>query len=118
MSVELMSVGERVIATVSDNIATGAPLIKCKLLASEFYEALRHQLKNPDRDPARQRLLTAAADECHRIAMASRSPDGMLVDLRRAVDLLEVGIAVPGALDAPSRQRPVLRVIQGGRSSG
>jgi hypothetical protein len=33
---------------VARGVADGAPLVKCQLLASAFYEALRHELRKAD----------------------------------------------------------------------
>ena len=76
MSSDLIELGNQALASVSSNVAGGAPLLKCQLLASEFYEALRHELqKTTVPDTAERRTLIAAADQCHRIAMASISPE-------------------------------------------
>jgi hypothetical protein len=83
MSSELIELGQKALASVSSNVATGAPLIKCKLLASEFYEALRHELQKAPADSDKQTTLIAAANRCHRIAIASRSPGSMLSELQK-----------------------------------
>ncbi len=115
MSSDLIELGNQALASVSSNVAGGAALLKCQLLASEFYEALRHELqKTTVPDTAERRTLIAAADQCHRIAMASISPELMVGELKRAVDLLNVEIA--GREPTPPRSRPTLRVIQGGLS--
>ena len=44
MSSDLTELGQEAIAAVSRGVADGAPLVKCQLLASAFYEALRHEL--------------------------------------------------------------------------
>ena len=48
--------------------------------------------------------LIAAADQCHRIAMASISPEMMVGELKRAVDLLNV--EMPDASLRRPRSRP------------
>jgi hypothetical protein len=45
---DLTEMGQEAIAAVSRGIADGAPLVKCQLLASAFYEALRHELRQAD----------------------------------------------------------------------
>ena len=118
MSSELIELGQQALASVSSNVATGAPLIKCKLLASPFYEALRHELqKAPGDDAAKRKALIAAADHCHQIAIASMSPDTMLGDLKLALELLTAETPSPQPSSSPpARIRPVLRVIDGGLS--
>ena len=91
MSSELIELGQQALATVSSGVAAGAPLVKCQLLASQFYEALRQELKKLSPDPSTDRsALIAAAKQCHQIAIASTSPSAMLSELKRAVDLLNV----------------------------
>jgi hypothetical protein len=41
MSSDLTELGQEAIAAVSRGVTDGAPLVKCQLLASAFYEALR-----------------------------------------------------------------------------
>jgi len=60
--------------------------------------------------------LIAAANRCHRIAIASRSPDTMLSELQKAIELLEVETPMRVSSDTPPKSPPVLRVIQGGLS--
>ena len=45
---DLTELGQEAIAAVSRGVADGAPLVKCQLLASAFYEALRHELRKAD----------------------------------------------------------------------
>ena len=93
-------------------------MVKCQLLASEFYEAIRQELKKSSLDSVANRTaLIAAANQCHEVAIASVSPSGMLTNLKRAVDLLNIIECPSGDLSAPApRSPPVLRVIQGGLS--
>ena len=116
MSSELIELGHQALASVSKNIAGGAPLLKCKLVASEFYEALRHELNKPaSGDSGDRSALIAAANQCDRIAIAIKSPHAMLGELKRAVDLLTAIFPTePPSMQA--RPRPVLRVIEGGLS--
>src|ERR1700731_2863711 len=43
MSSDLTELGQEAITAVSTGVANGAPLVKCQLLASAFYEALRNE---------------------------------------------------------------------------
>ena len=83
MSSELIELGHQALASVSSNVAGALPLLKCKRLASEFYEALRHELnKTSLRMQANERTLIAAANQCHRIAIAIKSPQTMVGELK------------------------------------
>ena len=115
MSSQLIELGQQALATVSSSVAGGAPLVKCQLLASEFYEALRQELKNPSGGSSANRTaLVAASRQCHQIAIASASPNAMLSQLKRAVDLLNIESPSSELPNAPPKSRPVLRVIDGG----
>jgi hypothetical protein len=72
---------------VSRGVADGAPLVKCQLLASAFYEALRHELRKAD--ASKRITLLAVTDQCHRSAAANISPVQALAELKRAIDLLQ-----------------------------
>ena len=118
MSSHLVELGQQALASVSLGVAGGAPLVKCQLLASEFYEALRQELKKPSLGSlARRSALIAAANQCHQIAIASVSPNGMLAELKRAVDLLNIESPCCDLPHPEPKSRPVLRIIQGGLSS-
>jgi hypothetical protein len=118
MSSHLVEMGQQALAGVSLGVAGGAPLVKCQLLASEFYEAIRQELKKPSLDSVANRTaLIAAANQCHQVAIASLNPNGMLTNLKRAVDLLNSTECPSGDLSEPPRGPPVLRVIQGGLPS-
>jgi hypothetical protein len=114
MSSDLTELGQEAIVAVSRGVADGAPLVKCQLLASGFYEALRNELRSAD--PAKRETLLAVTHQCHRSAAANISPLQALDELKRAVDLLQP--VIPGSeMQQPvPRSRPVLRVIQGGLS--
>jgi hypothetical protein len=115
MSSDLTELGQEAIAAVSKGVADGAPLVKCQLLAPTFYEALRHELRKAEAN--KRATLLAVTDQCHRSAAANISPLRALVELKRAVDLLRAVTPVPPqSNEPPPRSRPVLRVIQGGRS--
>jgi Effector-associated domain 2 len=86
---DLTELGQDAIAEVSRGVADGAPLVKCQLLASAFYEALRHELRKAD--ASRRSTLLAVTDQCHRSAAANISPVQALAELKRAIDLLQPG---------------------------
>src|SRR5262249_23340291 len=89
-------------------------LLKCQPLASRFYEALRHELREwPKADLIRRNTLSAAADQCDRAANQMTTPSGLLEELKSAIDLLQADIPVPRP-----QPRPVLQVIEGGLSTG
>jgi hypothetical protein len=114
MSSDLTELGQEAIAAVSKGVADGAPLVKCQLLASTFYEALRHELRKAEAN--KRSTLLAVTDQCHRSAAANISPVGALVELKKAVDLLQAVTPASAPAEPPPRSRRVLRVIQGGRA--
>jgi Tripartite tricarboxylate transporter family receptor len=84
---DLTELGQEAIAAVSRGVDDGAPLVKCQLLASAFYEALRHELRQAD---ATQRsTLLGVTRQCHRAAAANISPVQALHELKRAIDLAQ-----------------------------
>jgi hypothetical protein len=87
MSSDLTEMGQEAIAAVSRGVADGAPLVKCQLLASAFYEALRHELRKAD--ATKRSTLLAVTHQCHRSAAANISPVQALAELKRAIDLLQ-----------------------------
>src|SRR5436305_14748912 len=110
VSPELIRCGQQALAAVAKAAATGAPLVKCHLLASGFYEALKLELAQAaPTDVAAREVLMTAAIQCLRTARAAMSGAAMLEELERAVIMLEG--------HRPSA-RPFLRVIEGGRSHG
>jgi hypothetical protein len=116
MSPELVQLGQQALAAVANGVAKGAPLVKCQLLASQFYEALRLELRESSQaDVADRNMLIAAAGRCRRTATVSISPDAMLSELKRAIELLHDS-PLPEAPSRPARLRPTLRVIEGGLS--
>jgi hypothetical protein len=105
MSPELMQLGQQALSAVTSGV----------LLASQFYEALRNELRELSQaDVARRKMLIAAVNQCHRTAIASTTPGAILQELRSAIDLLQ------GDITLPETQRPGLRprsrVIEGGLS--
>jgi hypothetical protein len=111
----LLELGQKALAAVAISVARGAPLVKCQLLASGFYEVLRRELRQSSSSGfAARSLLVAAARQCGRAATPSISPDTMLAELGAAIAMLR-----PGGHSIESRHRrlpPVLRVIEGGLS--
>ena len=93
MSSDLTELGQDAIAAVSRGVSDGAPLVKCQLLASAFYEALRHELRQAD--ATKRSSLLAVTRQCHRGAAANISPVQALNELKRAVDLLRP--VIPGS---------------------
>jgi hypothetical protein len=112
---ELIGLGEQAVIAVRSSIARGAPLIQCQLLASDFYEALKRELRGASQlGFAERSALVAAANECHRAATASISPDAMLGELKGAVAMLQLGNC---STVSPQTKLRLLRVIEGGLSS-
>jgi hypothetical protein len=104
--------GREALDKVAAAVAAGAPLVQCQLLASGFYDALRHELDaTPWWDGGKRRRLAGALDQCRRAASASNPPEAMLSELEGALDLL----AADRADATPPGRRPALRVIDGGR---
>ena len=114
MSSDLVELGQQAVAEVSSSVANGAPLVKCQLLASAFYEALRYELRKAD--AAKRGTLLAATDQCYRTASANISPIAMLCELRTAITLLEVTLPPGERLPPLPGSRPSLRLIEGGLS--
>jgi hypothetical protein len=112
---ELIELGQRALAAVATGVACGAPVVKCQLLASEFYEALKHELRQTSsaNELGRAKLF-AAAKRCERVAIASIAPSAVLNELRSVLGMLQFDASTP-----PPRKRsrpPVLSVIEGGLS--
>jgi hypothetical protein len=106
VSARLLAIGRQALAEVAVSVEKGDPIVRCQLLASEFYEALRRELRQPSQTDATRRTLISAAQRCDRVAIASISPPRMLEELRGVI----------GVLQSKSQRAPVLRVIQGGLS--
>jgi hypothetical protein len=111
---QLKELGEQAVAAVAASLAGGGPVVRGQLIASRFYEALRHELEESSMDDAKRAALTAASDRCERIASASINPNALLNELKGVIAVLQAdqGATVP----PPTRARPVLRVIEGGLS--
>jgi hypothetical protein len=108
VSARLLAMGRQAVAEVAVSVENGEPVVRCQLLASGFYEALRRELRQACQTEATRRTLISAAQRCDRVAIASISPPRMLEELRGVV----------GTLQSDSPPPPVLRVIQGGLSRG
>jgi hypothetical protein len=115
VSADLLKRGHEVLDTVEAEIAMGASLLRCQLLASDFYEDLQVELRNIS-DDDRVRFIAAVLDQCRRACDGNPCPDLMLSGLRRALIMLE-GAREQSAPAAPAPSRPRLRVIQGGLAS-
>jgi hypothetical protein len=109
----LIELGQQALADVTTSVAGGAPLVRCQLLASEFYEALKRELRATSELGVIERaIVVAAANQCRHAATASISPGAMLGGLRSAMALLQPN----GPTPPPKSHRPILRVIEGGLS--
>jgi len=109
----LIELGQHALAAVTTNVASGTPLVQSQLLASEFYEALKRELRATSGLGVVERgMVTVAANQCHRAATATISPGAMLGQLRSAIAVLHSG----GPIPPPTSCRPMLRVIEGGLS--
>jgi hypothetical protein len=70
--VHLIELGQQALASVATNVAGGAPLVRCQLLASEFYEVLKRELRATSELGAVERGMVAAATGlCRHAATAS-----------------------------------------------
>jgi hypothetical protein len=111
---QLRELGEQAVVAVAASLVDGEAVLKAQLIASRFYEALRHELEESLMDDAKRAALTAASDRCERIAAASTHSTALLDQLRNAVAVLQ---ADTDTSPPPTRTRPVLRVIEGGLSN-
>jgi hypothetical protein len=111
---QLKELGEQAIVAVAASLACGGPVVRGQLIASRFYEALRHELKQSAMHDTKRAALMAASDRCERIAAASINPSAMLDELRNAIAMLQAND--PTTAPPPTRARPVLRLIEGGLS--
>jgi hypothetical protein len=111
---ELRELGEQAVAAVAASLLDGGAVLKALLIASRFYEALRHELEESSMDDAKRAALIAASDRCERIAAASINSTALLDQLKNAIAVLQ---ADTDTLPPPPGARPVLRVIEGGLSN-
>jgi hypothetical protein len=112
---QLKELGDRAIVAVAASLVDGGAVFKAQLIASRFYEALRHELEESSMDDAKRAALIAASDRCERIAAASINPTVLLDEFRKAVAVLEDD--TNALMSPPTKARPVLRVIEGGLSN-
>ena len=113
----MIELGEQALASVMTNVAGGAPLVRCQLLASEFYEALKRELRaTAEMGVVERTMVVAAANRCCHAATVSITADMMLAELRRALDLLQAKISPCEPSPSQPRRRPILCVIEGGLS--
>jgi hypothetical protein len=109
-----IELGEQALATAVTNVGAGEPLVRCRLLASEFYRALKRELRSTSElgTVERPKLTVAANLFCHAVT-ANIGHDVMMKELKRAIDLLKTDTMRRDRLMQP-RSKPVLRVIEGG----
>jgi hypothetical protein len=109
----LIELGQQALADLTTNVARGESLVRCQLLASEFYEALKRELRaTSELGVVERAMVVAATNQCRHAATASISPGAMLGELRSAMALLQSSWPIPPSRSVP----PMLRVIEGGRS--
>ena len=112
---QLKELGEQAIVAVAASLVDGGAVLKAQLIASRFYEALRHELEESLMDDAKRAALIAASDRCQRIAAANINPTALLDELRKAIGMLEADIRP--SKSSSTKAPPVLRLIVGGLSS-
>ena len=77
----LIELGQQAVAAAVTNVATGAPLVRCRLFASEFYRALKRELRTtPESATVERRKLAAAANLFRHAITANISHGVMLKD--------------------------------------
>jgi hypothetical protein len=113
---ELISCGEEAVSAVGSALLAGAPLVKCQLLASRFYEGVKQELAAAGEADGAYSSRLAAAAQCLRSADRGVSPTALLLHLRAAVAMLDEAEHAAIMSRSYERPRPVLRVIQGGLS--
>jgi hypothetical protein len=111
----LKELGEQAIVAIAASLACGEPVVRGQLVASHFYEALRHELKQSPMHDAKRVALMAASDRCERIAAASINPAALIDELRKAIAVRQA--EEHPSVSPPTKARPVLRLIVGGLSS-
>src|SRR5207253_1263978 len=63
---QLKELGEQAVAAVAASLACGGPVVRGQLIASRFYEALRHELKQSPMHDTKRAALIAASNRCER----------------------------------------------------
>jgi hypothetical protein len=92
---QLIELGQQALTDVRIGVANGEPLVRCQLLASEFYEALKRALRAPELSPVERWAVMAAANQCLHAADASISPGTVVLELRAAVAMLQLNGVTP-----------------------
>ena len=113
----LIELGQQALANVTSDVASGAPLVRCQLLASEFYEALKRELRvTSELGVVERTMVVVATNLCRHAATANITSNMMLAELRRAIDLLQAENSPCQPPQPQQRRRPILCVIDGGLS--
>ena len=114
----LIELGQQALANVTSDVASGAPLVRCQLVASEFYEALKRELRaTSELGVVERTMVVVAANLWRHAATATITPELMLAELQRAIELLRAGSYDEAPQPQPaSRRRRILCVIDGGLS--
>ena len=114
----LIELGQQALAAAMTNVATGEPLVRCQLLASEFYKVLKCELRRTASElgAVERGRLVAAANLSYHAVTANIGHDAMLEELKKAIALLKVDTLPRDPLQAQLRSKPILRVIEGGLS--
>jgi DNA-binding NarL/FixJ family response regulator len=58
---QLRELGEQAVAAVATSLVDGGAVLKAQLIASRFYEALRHELEESSTDDAKRAALPPRA---------------------------------------------------------
>jgi hypothetical protein len=96
----LIELGHETLAAVTTNVASGAPLVRCQLLASDFFEALKRELRVTSQLSVIERaVILAAVTQCREAATEGISPGVLLVKLRSAFALLQSSGPMPSPQD-------------------
>jgi len=113
VSRDLVELGRALVETLASECAAGRRVPQLQLLASPFYEAIKREIaRTPASESGKIGALSAAADQCRRVATYAVTPATVVLELRAAVAMLS---AEPSrTFDAPYRVRPRLRLIRGG----
>jgi hypothetical protein len=106
----LIDLGQQVLSDARISVANGEPVIRTQLLVSEFYEALKRELRAPHLNAVERSAVIAAANQCCHAATASITPAMMLGMLRTALAMLQQS----GGSALPERTPSLLRVTEGG----
>ena len=114
--IDLLDLGRSTVAKVARRVANGDCSFSCQLLASGFYETLRHELKRTPSFLPKHALLALAVERCERAAKPGASPSTILAELNIAVAMLDRARTAGDVAPTRPQGPPKLRVIQGGLS--